>query len=181
MKIFFAFFSILLLVYLLMPGPSSVNNFPPLPNSAKSTLSGDTWQVPNISAYFSNNYRDFASNFYKESYKQNTFLPFSPFKINHPPEHAFTAIKDQTHSTYLEEFYYPLRDSLYVNGLEPYEKGQPRYNGATKFEEEGGVWETKVTLRYYPSSIIIRLIIWFGILISIVSLWRLSKRVIFNV
>jgi hypothetical protein len=181
MKIFFAFFSILLLIYLLMPGPSSVNNFPALPTSAKSTLSGDTWQVPNISAYFSNNYRDFATNFYRENYQKNTLFPFLPLRINHPPELAFTAIKDQTHSTYLEEFYYPLRDSLYVNGLEPYENGEARYNGATKFEEEGGIWDTKVTLRFYPSSIITRLLVWLGIMISIVSLWKLSKRIIFNV
>ena len=42
------------LVYLLVPGPSKIEDFPPLPTSTKSALEGDTIQNPNIAAYYSN-------------------------------------------------------------------------------------------------------------------------------
>jgi hypothetical protein len=181
MKYLYIIFSILFLVYLVIPGPTSINDFSALPNSDQSKLSGDTWQMPKVVAFFSNNYRDFATNFYRRQYQEKTSFPFLPRRLNHPPELAFTAIKDQTHSTYLEEFYYPFRDSLYVNGLEPFENGQPRYNGAVKFEQDGVLWDTKVTLRYYPSSLVNRLIVWIGVVVSLYFLGKLSKRIIFNV
>jgi hypothetical protein len=180
-KKIFVLLSILFLIYLVMPGPSTIDNFPALPNSAKSTLEGDTIQLPRIVGYFSNNYRAFATNFYRQSFQHLTWFPFLPWRLNYPPEFAFTAIKDQTHSTYLEEFYYPLRDSLFVNGLEPFEDGIGRYNGATKFMERGQLWDTKVTLRYYPSSLPVRLIVGLGVIASVALIWKLSKRIIFNV
>lgn len=172
-------FSLLLLIYLILPGPSSVENFPPLSDSLRSTLSGDTWQVPNVIGYFSDNYRDYVTPFYKESYQQQTLFPFLPLRLNYPPEFAFTAIKDQTQSTYLEEFVYPLRDSLFVNGLEPfYPDGQSKYWGAIKFIEDGKSYDTKTTIRFYPSSLWTRVVVWFGITLSICMLWKLSRKVI---
>ena len=169
----------LFLVYLLLPGPSSIEDFPPLPNSAKSTLEGDTIQVPNVAAYFSNNYREFVVDFYRRDFLKKTWLPFLPLRLNHPPEYAYIAIKVETHSTYLEEYYYPLRDSLFVNGLEPFEKdGTPKYTGAIKFDNEDRISDTKVTLRYYPSSVWVRILVWLGICSSIILLWKMGKKVI---
>ncbi|MFI5205618.1 MAG: hypothetical protein ACHQVK_01640 [Candidatus Paceibacterales bacterium] len=143
-------------------------------------MPGDTYQLPLVAGYFSNNYRAFATNFYRQAFKNLTWFPFLPWRLNYPPEYAFTAIKDQTHSTYLEEFYYPLRDSLFVNGLEPFENGVSRYNGAVKFEQAGQLWETKVIIRYYPSSVAVRLALGIGIIASVFLLWKLSKRIIVN-
>lgn len=179
MKIIFYIFSLVFLIYLLWPGPTSINDFPPLPGSVKSTLEGDTIQVPNVAGYFSNNYRKFATQLYKESYQQNSRLPFSPIKLNYPPEFAFTAIKDQTHSTYLEEYVYPLRGSLFINGLEPfYEDGQDRFPGAYWFDHGGNLWETKVTLRYYPVSFLVKIAVWLGVNISIIFIWKLARRIL---
>jgi hypothetical protein len=182
LKTIFGFFSLIFLVYLILPGPTSVEEFPSLPGSVKSTLDGDTWQVPNVVGYFSNNYRDFATDFYKKNYQRKTLFPFGPIKLNHPPEFAYTAIKDQTQSTYLEEFIYPLRDSLYVNGMEPFEQnGQPKFEGATKFAEGGqGLHDTKVTLRYYPSPLWARLLTWLGVNLAIFLLWKVIRRVLKN-
>ena len=178
LKVIFVASSISLLVYLLMPVPLSVKDFSPLPGSAKSTLEGDTIQVPNVSAYFSNNYRDRVMPFYLEDVRSLTKFPFGPLRLNYPPEFAFTAIKDQTHGTFLEELVYPLRDSLFVNGLEPFEKdGTSRYKGATLFDEGGKLFETKVTLRYYPSHAIVRIATWLGINISIYYLVKVAKGV----
>lgn len=173
--------SLIFLLYLVFPGPESVYVFPDLPEASRSTLSGDTVELPNIKAYFSDNYRSSAVPFYQESYLGFTQFPFKPLRLNYPPEFAFTAIKDQTQSTYLEELTYPLRDSLFINGLEPLdESGEPRYLGAIPFEIEEAEYATKVTLRYYPSSIWSRLIMWLGIVVSVYLLWVMSKRIILN-
>lgn len=179
-KSLFWLFSIVLLVYMLWPGPSKISDFPPLPNSVKSTLEGDTIQIPNVSAYFSDNFRDFVVPFYKNQYRQITGFPFPPLKLNHPPEYSWLVIKKHTDSTYLEELVYPLRSSLYVNGLEPFtSSGEPRWWGATKFEVEGKSLYTKTTLRFYPSSFVIRFLVWAGITLSIFLLYKISRKIIF--
>lgn len=181
MKILFVLFSILLLVYLIWPSPFSVTEFNPLPNSVKSTLDGDTVQVPNVSAFFANTFRTENVSFYKKNYQQLSNFFFPPLKLNHPPEYAFTAVKKYTDSTYLEELVYPLRDSLYVNGFEPfYEDGQPRFWGATKFSVGDNSWLTKITLRFYPSPLWSRVVVWFGISVSVFLLWIMTKRILRN-
>jgi hypothetical protein len=179
-KIIYTFFSALFLIYLLMPGPSSIYDLPDLPNSMKSTLEGDTIQVPNVKGFFSDNYRDFATGFYRSAYQKTTLFPFPPLRLNYPPEYAFTAIKDQTESTYLEEYVYPLRDSLYVNGLEPFDSAtkKGRFTGATYvYEDDNHKFETKVTLRYYPSPMWARVLVWMGINISLVAVYVIGKKV----
>ncbi len=177
----FLFFSFILLLYLLIPGPSSIKDFPTLPSSVKSNLEGDTIQVPNISAYFSDNYRSFATNFYKNSYENSVLMPLLPIRLNYPPEFAYMAIMDQTRSTYLEEYIYPLRDSLYVNGYEPfYENGKPKFWGSVKADEENGTYFNKTTLRYYPSSYLVRVIVWLGIILSISFIWKVGRRIFLN-
>lgn len=181
LKIPFILFGLLFLIYLILPGPTSIDDFPALPNSTKSTLEGDTIQMPNISAYFSNNYREFSVPFYNQHFRQKTMLPFSPFRLNYPPEFAFIGIKDQTQATFLEESFYPLRDSLFIAGLEPfYKDGRVKYDGANKFIIGNQLLDTKVTLRYYPSHIIVRILVWFGIMAAIFFTWRIGKRIIFN-
>lgn len=177
MRKVFIIFSILLLVYLLAPGPNSIKSFSDLPNSAKSDLPGDTVQVPNVAGYFSNQYRSDVTNFYKLSYKNLTWLPFLPIRLNYPPEFAYTAIKDQTQSTYLEELVYPLRDSLFINGFEPfYQDGTIKFPGADLLGFQGSYYQTKATIRFYPSPIWVRALVWLGIIGSIYFLWKLYKK-----
>lgn len=165
---------------MIWPGPSKISDFKALPSSDKSKLEGDTIQVPNVAGYFSNNYRDFVVPFYSSMYQRLTGLPFAPMRLNHPPEYAWTAIKKHTDSTYIEELVYPLRDSLYVNGFEPfYSDGTPKFWGATKFEVDGQNWFTKVTLRFYPSALIIRILVWLGIVTSVCLLYKLGRKIIF--
>lgn len=166
---------------MLMPGPTSITDFAVLTDSKKSTLKGDTVEIPSITAYFSNNYRDFVVPFYSEDYKNLTKFPFKPLKLNHPPEFAFTAIKIQTQSTYLEELTYPFRNSLFVNGLEPFDKeGNRRYSAATFFEQDEELFETKVTLRFHYSPLWVRIVVWLGINISAFLIWKMTRRIIFN-
>lgn len=179
-KILFAVFSVILLIYMISPGPSSIFDFYPLPNSNKSKLAGDNIaQVPNVAGYFSNNYREFVVPFYIKNYWQKSLLPFPPLRLNHPPEFSWTVIKKHTDSTYLEELVYPLKSSLYVNGFEPfYSDSTPKFWGAATFSVDGISWFTKTTIRFYPSSIITRILVWFGIITSISLIIKLGKKII---
>lgn len=175
----FWIFSILLLIYMLWPGPSTISDFKPLPDSAKSALSGDTVQIPNVSAYFSNRYRNFVIPFYYENYWQNNHLPFPPLRLNHPPQYSWEVIKRHTDSTYLEEFVYPLRTSLYVNGFEMFTpEGLKIFPNAPVMIEEGRTWFTKTTLRLYASNFLVRIIVWLGIVISVALLYKQTGRIL---
>lgn len=80
----------------------------------------------------------------------------------------------------MEEFVYPLRDSLYVNGFEPfYEDGTPKFWGSAKLNQGNNLWYTKTTLRFDPSNILVRVLVWLGICLSIPLLYKMSKRIIF--
>ncbi len=172
-KIILACVSLVLLIYMAWPQPASVEDFAVLPNSVRSTLDGDVWQVPNVKAYFSNNFRSFVTDLYRADYQKLTGFPFPPLRLNYPPEFAFTAIKDQTQSTYLEEMVYPLRGSLFVNGYEPFlQDGSPRFRGAVKMVAGGQWFMTKATIRYYPSPLWVRLLVWGGINMAVFLLWK---------
>lgn len=179
-KILFVIFSVILLIYMILPGPASISDFYPLPNSAKSKLAGDNIaQVPNVAGYFSNNYREFVVPFYIKNYWQKSFLPFPPLRLNHPPEFSWTVIKKHTDSTYLEELVYPLKGSLYVNGFEPfYSDSTPKFWGSAKFNADGQSFFTKTTIRFYPSNLIVRVLVWLGIVTSVYFLTKLGKRIL---
>ena len=73
----FCIFNIFAIVYLISPTPT----LPDLVNSVKSDEPGDTVQLKNVSAYYTNMTRTEVMNFYKAYYS-------GPFRIilNHPPE-----------------------------------------------------------------------------------------------
>lgn len=179
MKYFFYFFCVVLLIYMIWPTPNKISDFSALPSSTKSTLEGDTIQIPNVSAYFSNNFRKFVVPFYVANFQQDAHFPIPPIRLNHPPEYSWKVIKVNTDSTYLEELIYPLKSSLYVNGFEPfYEDGSPKFWGSVKFEEGGQSYFTKTTLRFYPSSLPVRMLVWLGIISSTLLLYRLGRKII---
>lgn len=179
MKKVFIAFSVLLLIYMVWPGLGKISDFSPLPNSAKSTRSGDTTEIPNQVGYFSNNFREFVTNFYYNNYKEKTPFIFPPLKINHPPEYSWVMIFRNTDSTFLEEFVYPLRASLFVNGFETARPdGTPIFWGGPRMEEAGKNWYNKTTLRFYPANIVVRLIVWAEIIFSIFLICKLGKRII---
>ncbi len=179
-KIIFVILSAIFLLYLLLPGPSDIKDFAPLPNSFKSEDPGDTTQIANVSGYFSDNYRDFVTNFYKNEFERKNMIPLPSLRLNYPPEQAFLYIKDQTLSTYLEEYVYPLRGSLFINGFEPVlMDGSPRFPGGAEFGVivNGGrqQFKTKTIIRFYPSPLWVRLSVWLGINVSLILIWKFLK------
>ena len=149
-----ALINILALIYLITPVPS----LPDLPNSIKSDLPGDTVQIKNTTAFFTNMTRTEVINFYKASFS-------GPFRIiiNHPPEKARQIWQETTQSYYLEEFILPFKQSLYINGFE-WENDvftKPEQRIKNKIEYLDKEYKAKVTLRLFPVKIYNRIFIFF--------------------
>ncbi len=189
MRIILVIVFLLGLLYLILPGPERIEEFPKLPNSLKSQLAGDTVQNPNIAAYFSDYNREYVTKFYYENlrslYCKKDFLSLPnplcfipPLKINHPPEKAFIYIRDQQESTYLEEYLLPFRESFFVNGYEPIDKnGKPFQLTSKPLEVGKTIYFSKATIRYYPSLVWSRIVIFIGTIAGFYFLFRLGKKV----
>lgn len=166
-------------IYVILPGPVSISEFLPLPYSTKSTQEGDTFQNPNIAAYYSNFRRAFITFFYKLDFEKKLIpgLPIPVVTLNHPPEYAYTYVRDQQESTFLEEYTRPLRESIFVNGYEPLIENYIRRRQADFIGNNviyrGGFYATKTTLRYYPSSPVFRTLVYIGIWASAVMLFKI--------
>lgn len=173
---------ILGLTYLIWPGPASINDFPPLPDSLRSDEPGDTWENPNNAAYFSDLRRPEVVKYYKDKFSYLNIFGFKipPLRSNHPPEEAFTYIRDQQQSTYLEQYSYPLRDALFINGFEPFdEKGKPWREGATTlYPHEIDFYDSKTTIRYYGSSVSSRVVVYILIWVSMILLYKITKKAV---
>lgn len=166
---------------MMLSGPTRVEQFSPPVDSLKSTEPGDTVQIPNTEAFFTYFYRKDIIPFYKKDFgsKFNYFGVNLPFlTLNYPPQYANEAIRPYILSWYLEEFVHPLRESLYVNGWEPYdEQGNPRLKNVHGIVIEDRSFDTKITLRYFYSPLWVRIIVWLGIVLSIALLFKLYKRI----
>lgn len=181
-KILIALF-IIGLVYILTSGPSSIDDFPPLPNSLKSDEPGDTVQVPNVAAYFSDYDRPQITKFYKEAYQASFFFGrFIPaITLNYPPISAYQYVRDLLQlSTFLEEYVYPLKGSVFVNGYEQHVmrqiRGLPPKTEGDLMQIKGQFFKSKTTLRYYPAMWHVSLVTYVGIWVLGIALFRLFKK-----
>lgn len=179
-KTVFILFCILLFVYMVLPGPTRVEQFGFPANSLKSNEPGDTVQVPNLTAYFSDLRRGDVISFYKNSFSNNfQYFGFDlPLvTLNHPPERSHDFVRNYIQSWYLEELVHPLRESLYVNGWEPFdESGVRRNKYAHGITIDGQPFFSKTTLRYYPSPLWARILVWAGIVFSVFALYKLATK-----
>jgi len=159
LKSLFFTFGIIFSLYLILPGPSLPP--PDLPDSLKSDEPGDTIQLINVSAYYTEKDRETVIKFYQDYFSRSSFLniPLPTIRLNHPPETAKTIIKDTMQTYYLEELAHPLRESLFINGFEwekdvftPVEK-----RAKNKMIYRGIVWPAKITLKWSGSNTLVRL------------------------
>lgn len=166
----FIILNLLAIVYLISPTPKLKN----LPNSIKSNEPGDTVQIPNVSAYYTNLSRTEVMNFYKANYT-GLFL----IRLNHPPEKAKEIIKSTIQSYYFEEFILPFKESLYVNGFEwendVFTKPEKRIKNKLIYENKE--FKSKITIRTFPTSIPKRLISFFTTEIVIILGFSILKSV----
>lgn len=179
-------------LYLLWPGVTSVNNLPVLPNSLKSNELEDTFLIPNTVAYFSYSRRNEITDLYKKSYQQsfchdnftkvvNPFCYFAPVKVNRDVKESFTFIRDQVLSTYLEEYSYPFKNILYINGYEPYDIHGNKFPGrASPILIEDVLYDSKTTLRLYQPSLIAQILVYIGIWAILIFFYKIIKDVVFK-
>lgn len=168
------------LFYILAPAPQNINDIPAIPGSLKSTEPGDTIQNPNIAAYFSDYWREDVTKFYKQEFgKLNEFgFTLPAINLNHPPEEAFQFVRDQQKATYLEQYIFPLRGSLFVNGYEPIDRSGKRFDtSSVPIQVSGEFFNSKTTLRFYPVPLHIRIIFYLSIWGSIIVLYLVTKKV----
>lgn len=169
-KIFFWFVGVLISIYLILPGPSLPP--PDLPESPKSTEPGDTVQIPNVAAYFTNKTREEVLAFYTDYFPS----PFS-FRLNYPPEYARDVFAPTKRSYFLEEIVRPGRESLFVNGFE-WESDvftPPERRIKNKIVIDGKVWLSKVSLRWFDSFWPVRLLVFWlawGLFYLLLINWR---------
>lgn len=180
-KITFIIIFLLGLAYLSWPGPSSISDFPPIPDSLKSDEPGDTFQVPNLAAYFSQYDRNQITAYYRDYFTKANFFIVPPIRLNHPPQEAFQYVRDQQISTFLEEYVFPLRGSIFVNGYEPKVENQMRKKKSNFFgnsiQIKDNYYVSKTTLRYHNVPFLWRLVIYLGIWISILAIYKLTQKI----
>lgn len=163
----FVSFNLLAFFYLLSPLP----NIPPLTNSQASNLPGDTTQQANISAYFTNLSRTEVITFYKANLNG-----LFRIKLNHPPEKSKEVISDTIQSYYLEEFVFPFKGSVFINGYD-WQKDvftKPEKRIANKLIFEDIEYQSKVTVKSYPTPLWQRLVAFYLselLLITIINIY----------
>ena len=161
----------LFLTYLLIPTPALKE----LPNSVRSTEPGDTVQLKNVSAYYTNLSRTEVMNFYKSSYNGPLLI-----RLNHPPELSKTIYRDTIQSYYLEEFVLPFKESIYINGFEwekdVFTKPEKRIKNQIIYKNQE--YSSKITIRRFPVSIPSRIITFFLTEVSIIFAFFVYKKVI---
>ncbi len=141
--------------YLTLPN----SDFPKPPEGAVQSLEPADSETSLRRAYFTDLSRSEVINHYKSEFVIEILgVKLANYKLNYPPEEAYGLIRDQTRSTYLEEVIYPLRESIFINGFEPSSAKDKIIIGSVEYSQ-------KITVRYYPSDRVARVII--GIVVSI--------------
>lgn len=144
-----AFF--LILIYLFVPSPK----FPIAPPDAVQSLEdADTESSTQRRAYFTNYNREEILRHYEDALGQVVLfgIKLPSYRLNYPPEEAYTLIRDQTRSTFLEEIVHPGRESFFINGFIPkVDKDNIWYQGVH--------YNLKITVKYAPSDKNVRIVI----------------------
>jgi len=171
--IFIVLFNAVFLAYLLIPTPVLKD----LPSSVKSDEPGDTIQMKNVSAFYTNLSRTEVINFYRSAYTSPILI-----RLNYPPEYAKTIFRDTIQSYYLEEFSIPFKESLFINGYE-WENDvftKPEKRIVNKMIYKGIEYKSKITLKTIPTSIPIRLLNFFIVEAALIGLFYLYRFFIKN-
>ncbi len=154
-------------VYLAVPSP----RFPKqLPDSVQSLEEADL-ETPLRRTYFSNMSRSDILKYYQKQLAASLLIPVPAYIVYYPPEDSQILIRDQTRTVHLPEIIHPFRESLFVNFFEAKSaKDEIWYKGVH--------YQERITLRYVPSSPVVRIVI---IFVSVVVLLFLFKEVVLTV
>ncbi len=162
------------IIYLIQPSP----DLPSLADSTRSDEPGDTIQHPDQAAYYTD--RDNREKILGELQKKFGLPRFSPvnYRLNYRPEEVGTLVRDQLRSYYLEEVVHPLRESLYINVLDPAKTPliDDDKREQAKMYLHGRFYPVKVTLRPVYSKVSGRLIVWTSIFPALALVYLSLKK-----
>ncbi len=144
--------------YLIQPEPT----LPALADAARSDEPGDTVQHPDQSAYYT--HRDNRPEILGELQKKFNLPIFGwlSYRLNYRPEEVGETVRDQLRSYYLEEVIHPLRESLFINVLDPDKTPMidDEKREQAKMYFKGVYYPIKVTLKPIYSGVLGRLLVW---------------------
>ncbi len=148
-------------IYLILPSPK----FPAVPpGGLRSMEPADTESVYR-QGYFTNLTRAQIMDFYTRE-----FYVLGQFRLNHPPEEAYSLVRDQTQSSFLEELVHAGREALYINGYVPTKPGE-------QINRNGVHYVNKITVRYVPSSTVTRLAVLGMAIVSCYLIYKFQYHV----
>jgi hypothetical protein len=178
-KIIFILLIVVGTFYLVLPSPV---DFPLLPGSIKSTEPGDTVQIANVSAYYTDMPRNEVVDFYFNYFSKSPFrnIPLITYKVNHPPERIREVLRDTQQSTFVEEIIHPFKDSVFVNGFEwdndPFTSPNRRIKNILIVN--GKTYQFKITLYYQASNVFIRLLIFYLTIFSAYLIYKETQKIL---
>jgi hypothetical protein len=149
-----------LLFYVLLPN----FNFPAqIPGSTQSKEPADM-ETPLRRAYFTDYTRSEVLAWYRSQFDTSSFMKIKlpTYLMNYPPEESGSIIRDQTRSTFLQEFVHPFRETLFINGYEPSPEDEKN-----RIVIDGIRYRQKIIVRFIPTNTILRFLILLPALISI--------------
>lgn len=163
-KIIYLIFSIAFLFYIAIPAPAFPSQ---APDTLKSVEPGDLEDSLRPS-YFTDFDREESIEYYTQNFSKSPFLDIHlpTLRLNYPPEDAAVYIKELTRSTFLEELVHPFRESLFVNGF-----GAQEAKDAIVIGDR--LWNLKLTIKYYQSSVFVRIPI---AILTLLVLWRVLNE-----
>lgn len=155
LNFFIVLLILLFFIYLILPNPP----FPPPPSMSLVSNEKADLESSLRRAYYTNLTRREVLEYYQKFF-------FPSYRLNYPPENAYSLIRDQTRSTFLEEVVHPFRESLFVNGFEPKEpKDEIRVDGI--------LYRQKITVKLVTSRLIVRLLV---SMLTLFSLYLVSSQ-----
>lgn len=162
--------NLLVLIYLLWPLPA----VPDLPQSLRSTEPGDTVQIANVKAFYTDFHRSDVMAYVRQNFQHPLVI-----RLNYPPEKAKEIYVDTIKSYYLEELVIPFKESLFINGFEwQNDVFTPAVaREANQLLIDGHVYYSKVTFRVFPTSLPTRLIVLVLFNFGLIALLAFYSRV----
>lgn len=149
LTVIFALYCLAGVFYLALPG----YYFPKSPPDSLQSQEPADLETSLRRGYFTDLSRAEVLEWYKVQFNHSSFLGLEipTLLFNYPPENAQTIIRDQTRSTFLQEFAHPFRESIYINGFQPETDGT-----VPVFSVGGKTWRQKIIIRMVPSNVWVR-------------------------
>lgn len=170
--IIFLLFCLTGILYLALPN----YDFPaPPPDSIQSQEPADL-ESSLRRGYFTDYSREDVLDWYREQFNSaNIFgiqIKIPTILLNYPPEYSQTLIRDQTSSTFLQEYVHPFREGIYINGFEP-----TTTNNIPAFTIDGKERRLKIIVRQVPSSLVLREILFISSALITVVIYNAFRKV----